>query len=107
MQGRVWWGMQAGCALEIWPAGIFPTYTLGNLYAGQRWEKINQAIPDLGRRMERGDFAALKTWLNTNIHAHGKRYRAGELCQTLTGKPKSADPLLTHLQRKLDGVYGV
>ncbi len=100
-----------GCMQDVhWSFGLvgyFPTYTLGNLYAGQFWEKINQDIPDLGRRMEKGDFAALKTWLNTNIHAHGKRYRAGELCQMLTGKPLSADPLLTHLQRKLDGVYGV
>ncbi|MBU6414460.1 MAG: carboxypeptidase M32 [Planctomycetes bacterium] len=100
-----------GCMQDVhWSFGLvgyFPTYTLGNLYAGQFWEKINKDIPDLSSRMEKGDFAALKTWLNTSIHAHGKRYRAGELCQMLTGKPLSADPLLNHLQRKLDGVYGV
>ena len=85
--------------------GYFPTYTLGNLYAAQLWETINRAIPELKAQMARGEFAALKSWLNTNIHAHGRRYRAGELCEKLTGAPLSADPLLRHLKGKLEPLY--
>jgi len=85
--------------------GYFPTYTLGNLYAAQFWETINQQIPDLKAQMQRGDFLPLKTWLNTNIHTHGRRYHAGELCQNLTGKPLSADPLMRHLEGKLRPIY--
>jgi carboxypeptidase Taq len=98
-----------GCLQDVhWSFGLigyFPTYTLGNLYAAQFWETINQQIPDLKARMARGDFAALKQWLNTNIHAHGRRYGAAELCQKLTGKPLGADPLMRHLEGKLRPLY--
>jgi carboxypeptidase Taq len=94
-----------GCLQDVhWSFGLigyFPTYTLGNLYCAQLWETINAQIPDLSARMSRGEFGELKKWLNTNIHAHGKRYRAGELCEMLTGKPLGADPLLRHLEGKL------
>lgn len=100
-----------GCLQDVhWSFGLmgyFPTYTLGNLYAAQFWEKINTDIPDLDARHARGDFAPLKHWLNTHIHTHGKRYRAGDLCRRLTGQPLSADPLLRHLEGKLKPIYGV
>ncbi len=98
-----------GCLQDVhWAFGLigyFPTYTLGNLYCAQLWETINHQIPDLSAHMSRGDFIPLKQWLNINIHAHGKRYRAGELCEMLTGKPLGADPLLRHLEGKLRPIY--
>ncbi|MBL8759301.1 MAG: carboxypeptidase M32 [Phycisphaerae bacterium] len=100
-----------GCLQDVhWSFGLvgyFPTYTLGNLYAAQFWETINQQIPDLNARMGRGDFAALKQWLNTNIHACGKRWRAAELCRRVTGKALSADPLMRHLEGRLKPLYGI
>lgn len=98
-----------GCLQDVhWSFGLvgyFPTYTLGNLYAAQFWETINQQIKDLPERMAHGDFGALKKWLNENIHAHGRRYSAAELCQRLTGKPLGADPLMRHLEGKLRPLY--
>lgn len=98
-----------GCLQDVhWAFGLvgyFPTYTLGNLYAAQFWETINRQIPDLTERMSRGDFAALKQWLNTNIHQHGRRYSATELCKRLTGEPLSAEPLMRHLEGKLRPLY--
>lgn len=100
-----------GCLQDVhWSFGLigyFPTYTLGNLYAAQFWETIRGQITDLDAQIRRGDFVALKTWLNTNIHAHGKRYRAGDLCKMLTGRPLDAGALLRHLQGKAKEVYGV
>ncbi len=100
-----------GCLQDVhWSFGLvgyFPTYTLGNLYAAQLWEKINADLPDLNARVARGDFVSLRAWLNTNIHAHGRRYRAAELCQRATGKPLSAEPLMRHLEGKLKPLYGV
>jgi carboxypeptidase Taq len=87
--------------------GYFPTYTLGNLYAAQFWETIQKKVKGLDGQMAKGDFSALKKWLNTNIHAHGRRYRAAELCEKVTGKPLSAEPLLRHLESKLGEVYGI
>jgi carboxypeptidase Taq len=100
-----------GCLQDVhWSFGLigyFPTYTLGNLYSAQFWEKIQSDIPDLNTRMTRGEFAPLKAWLNKHIHAHGKRYRASDLCQRVTGKPLSADPLMRHLEGKLKPIYGL
>ena len=100
-----------GCLQDVhWSFGLigyFPTYTLGNLYAAQFWEKINQDIPDLSAQMREGEFAALLSWLREQIHSHGQRFRAGELCERITGKPLSADPLMRHLEGKLRPVYGL
>ncbi|MEL7472396.1 MAG: carboxypeptidase M32, partial [Planctomycetota bacterium] len=100
-----------GCLQDVhWSFGLigyFPTYTLGNLYAAQLWETIVEQIPDLDAKMSRGEFLPLRDWLNTNVHAHGMRYRAGELCERLTNKPLSADALLRYLEGKLKPIYGV
>ncbi|MGQ0629028.1 MAG: carboxypeptidase M32 [Phycisphaerales bacterium] len=100
-----------GCLQDVhWAFGLvgyFPTYTLGNLYAAQFWEKINSRVTDLDAQMARGQFGALKHWLNENIHAHGRRYSASELCMRTTGKPLSAEPLMRHLEGKLAPIYGL
>lgn len=100
-----------GCLQDVhWSFGLvgyFPTYTLGNLYAAQLWETINEAIPDLPKQISKGKFLELKTWLNENIHRHGRRYLAADLCKKVTGKDLSADPLLRHLTEKAEAVYGI
>jgi carboxypeptidase Taq len=102
---------RVGCLQDVhWSFGLvgyFPTYTLGNLYAAQFWEKINRDIPDLDKRMAKGNFADLLGWLRHKIHRHGRRYRAADLCRKVTGKDLSADPLMRHLEGKLRGVYGL
>lgn len=98
-----------GCLQDVhWSFGLigyFPTYTLGNLYAAQFWETINAEIPNLPGQISRGEFAPLKTWLNQKIHAHGRRYLAGELCLNITGKPLSPEPLMRYLEGKLRPIY--
>lgn len=100
-----------GCLQDVhWSFGLigyFPTYTLGNLHAAQMWEKIKTDLPTLEADMARGEFAPLLGWLRTNVHAHGKRWRADELCTRITGKPLSADPLMRHLEGKLRPIYGL
>ncbi len=100
-----------GCLQDVhWSFGLvgyFPTYTLGNLYAAQFWEKINADLPGLEKEMGKGQFGSLRQWLHDNIHRHGKRYRAGELCRLVTGSDLSAEPLLRHLRAKAKAVYGV
>ncbi len=100
-----------GCLQDIhWSMGAFgyfPTYTLGNLYCAQLFEKAQDEIPGLHEDFAEGDFSALKAWLNGNIHAHGSRFRPAELCERITGEPLSADPLLRHLEGKLRPLYGL
>ena len=86
--------------------GYFPTYTLGNLYAAQLWEAVEAEIPDLPRQMEAGQFAPLLAWLRREIHVHGRRFSAEELCTRATGAPVSPGPLLSYLRHKIGAVYG-
>ena len=85
--------------------GYFPTYTLGNLYAAQYFEKAEADIPDLFQHFERGEFDPLRVWLNQQIHSQGMRFGAAELCENVTGRPLSAAPLMHHLTQKLEPLY--
>jgi len=100
-----------GCLQDIhWSSGsigYFPTYTLGNLYAAQFFETALEAMPDLHDQFEKGEFGDLKRWLNQNIHSHGERYPAADLCLHVTGKPLTTEPLLRYLERKLRPLYGL
>ena len=99
-----------GCMQDVhWSMGAFgyfPTYTLGNLYAAQFFEKASADLPGLSGAFAAGDFSGLKRWLNQNIHGHGNRYRPAELCERVTGKPLSPEPLLNYLAAKLKPLYG-
>lgn len=100
-----------GCLQDIhWSMGsmgYFPTYTLGNLYAAQLYEAALKAMPSLPSDFARGDFGALKRWLNVNIHQEGKRFLPRELCRRVTGAELSAEPLMRHLEGKLKPLYGL
>ena len=100
-----------GCLQDIhWSMGAlgyFPTYTLGNLYAGQFWFAIREALPDLDEQVRRGEFGALLEWLRANVFAHGRRFTAPELCRRITGRPLSHEPLLRYLEAKVKPIYGL
>lgn len=98
-----------GCLQDIhWSAGLigyFPTYALGNMCAAQFFAAACREIPDLPGAFSRGDFRALKDWLNGKIHTHGRRYRAQKLVQLVTGQPLSHTALIGHLRHKFDELY--
>jgi carboxypeptidase Taq len=102
-----------GCLQDIhWSfggIGYFPTYTLGNLYAAQF---MSAAKRDLGADaltadFQRGEFSRLKGWLLHNIHQHGQRFRAGELCRRATGVPLSPQPFVAYLNEKYGRLFNV
>ena len=99
-----------GCLQDIhWSMtamGYFPTYTLGNLYSAQFFEKADADLGGLHDAFERGEFSGLLGWLRENIHEPGCTRSAADLCEHVTGKPLSADPLLRHLEGKLRPLYG-
>jgi len=85
--------------------GYFPTYTLGNLFSSQFWESAIRSMPETPDRIKRGEFSELLAWLRQEIHVHGRRYDAAELCTRVTGKALSHRPLMRHLEDKLQGIY--
>jgi carboxypeptidase Taq len=100
-----------GCLQDVhWSCGLFgyfPTYTLGNLFAAQLFEKAEGELPDLHDQFSRGEFTPLREWLGRAVHEHGSRYTADELCERATGEPLGMDALLRHLEGKLRPVYGL
>jgi carboxypeptidase Taq len=93
-----------------WSAGLFgyfPTYSLGNLYAGQFFEKAAADLGNLPAQFRRGDFKPLLHWLRQNIHRHGQRYTASELAVNITGKPLSHTPWFTQIRNKYGELYGL
>lgn len=102
-----------GCLQDIhWSfggIGYFPTYTLGNLYAAQFMVAIKQqlGIEATDEAFRRGDFSPLKDWLTQNIHRHGQRFRASELCRRATKSSLSPKPFLAYLREKYGLLYGV
>jgi carboxypeptidase Taq len=93
-----------GCLQDIhWSQsliGYFPTYTLGNIYAAQLFEAAERTVGPLEEAFAAGDFAALRDWLRENIHRHGKRYRAPELIERVTGNPPNPSALIASLSHR-------
>jgi carboxypeptidase Taq len=87
--------------------GYFATYALGNLYATQFFAQARKDIPDLDDRVRANDHRPLLGWLRENIHHHGRRYRANELIEKVTGKPLSIEPYMEYVSEKFGSVYDV
>ncbi len=100
-----------GCLQDIhWSfggIGYFPTYTLGNLYSAQFMEAARRDLGDLDADFRLGEFGRLKGWLNEKIHREGRRWRAAPLCEKVTGRPLSHEPLLRYLRGKYAPLYGL
>jgi carboxypeptidase Taq len=93
-----------------WSAGLigyFPTYSLGNLIAGQLWEKATGDLPDLELQIAGGELSGLREWLRENVHRHGSKFGAAELLERITGQPISVGPFVSYLKAKLSDAYGV
>lgn len=100
-----------GCLQDIhWSfggIGYFPTYSLGNMYAAQLFEAASRDLGDLHAQFSRGDFTALKQWLNKNVHEPGQTYPPSMLIERITGQPPSHAPLVAHLHAKYAPLYGL
>jgi carboxypeptidase Taq len=87
--------------------GYFPTYALGNLIAGQLWERAHADMPDLDARLGEGELSPLREWLRENVHRHGSKFRMPELLERVVGGPIAVAPFMRYLKTKLSDVYGV
>ena len=87
--------------------GYFSTYALGNLISNQLWEKIKEDIPDLSGQVQAGNFADLLSWLQKNIHRHGKKFKPQDLVKKVVGTTISPEPYLKYLNEKFGSIYGL
>lgn len=91
-----------------WSAGLmgyFPTYALGNLLSVQYFNKALQDHPAIPDEIASGKFDTLLSWLNTNIHQHGRKYTAAELTERVTGEAIQSRDYMAYLQNKFGEIY--
>jgi carboxypeptidase Taq len=85
--------------------GYFPTYSLGNIIAGQLWEAAHEAIPDLEQQIEQGRLAPLRDWLREHVHRHGRKLDSAEIVARATGRPIEIGPYVRYLGDKYGEIY--
>jgi carboxypeptidase Taq len=81
--------------------GYFPTYSLGNIIAGQLWEAAESDIGDLPGKIADGDLASLGEWLRDRVHRHGRRLSPTEVLERAGCGTLSVEPLLRHLRERV------
>ncbi len=87
--------------------GYFPTYSLGNVYAGCLHEALRQAVPDLDSQLAEGDTSGATNWLRDNVQQYGGLYEPREVISQARGAAPSEAPLLAYLKEKFTGIYGL
>ncbi|MBY4892281.1 carboxypeptidase M32 [Rhodobacteraceae bacterium N5(2021)] len=93
-----------------WPVGLFgyfPTYALGNVYAGCLDAALRRDVPDLDVALEVGDPAPALAWLRENLQRHGGLRTPRETIEHASGIEISEAPLLDYLDAKYGGLFGV
>ena len=85
--------------------GYFPTYSLGNVYAGCLYRAMRGAVPDLEVHLSHGDLGAATSWLRSQVQMHGGRFAPAEVIgRACGGAEPTADPLLEYLEEKFGGL---
>ncbi len=87
--------------------GYFPTYTLGNVFAGCLNVAMREAVPTLDSDLARGDTSGATAWLRSNVQTHGGLYEPKEVISRATGQTPSEGPLLDYLEAKFGDIYGL
>ena len=85
--------------------GYFPTYSLGNVYAGCLYAALGEALPNLDADLARGDTSAATGWLRAQVQTHGGLYAPREVIARACGSAPSEAPLLAYLERKFSDLY--
>ncbi|WP_299783362.1 carboxypeptidase M32 [uncultured Roseobacter sp.] len=87
--------------------GYFPTYSLGNVYAGCLHEAMRAALPDLDSQLAQGNTSGATAWLRENVQTHGGLYEPRDVMARARGAAPSEAPLLAYLKEKFTGIYGL
>ncbi|MBB3994481.1 carboxypeptidase Taq [Sulfitobacter undariae] len=85
--------------------GYFPTYSLGNVYAGCLNEAMRAALPNLDAELAKGDTSSATTWLRDNVQTHGGLYEPRDVITRAAGQTPTEAPLLAYLKEKFSGIY--
>ncbi|MBK4217309.1 carboxypeptidase M32 [Paracoccus caeni] len=87
--------------------GYFPTYALGNVFAGCLNRALREAVPELDTSLAAGDAAPGVEWLRENVQRHGGLLPPKQLIEQAIGESVSPEPLLAYLEDKFSRIYGL
>lgn len=100
-----------GCLQDVhWSVGLFgyfPTYSLGNVYAGCLHQALRGAIPDLDDQLAVGDTSKATTWLGETLQQFGSLKSPKQTIKDACGFDPSEAPLISYLQDKFSGIYNL
>ena len=98
-----------GCLQDVhWSVGLFgyfPTYSLGNVYAGCLHEMLRKSCPQLDNDLRKGNLTPATNWLQEKLQRHGALKLPSQTISDACGFEPSEVPLLTYLQTKFSEIY--
>ncbi len=87
--------------------GYFPTYTLGNVYAGCLYDALRGDVPDLDAQLAKGETGKATEWLRGNLQQHGGLRTPRDTIAFACGAQPSEAPLLGYLEAKFGALYSL
>ncbi|WP_341861528.1 carboxypeptidase M32 [Gymnodinialimonas sp. 57CJ19] len=87
--------------------GYFPTYALGNVYAGCLNAALRRDVPGVDEALAAGDPGPALAWLRENLQRHGGLRSPRDTIIHATGAEISEAPLLDYLDAKYGALFGV
>lgn len=93
-----------------WSAGLFgyfPTYALGNVYAGCLMQALRADVPNLDAALAQGNPRPATDWLRERLQRHGSLKPPCQTIEDAIGGPVSPEPLLRYLEEKFGALYGL
>jgi len=85
--------------------GYFPTYSLGNVYAGCLNEALRANVPDLDTQLANGNTTEAMAWLRENLQTHGGLFEPRDVIARASGQVPNEAPLLAYLKAKFSDIY--
>ena len=85
--------------------GYFPTYSLGNIYAGELFAKMTEDIPALDEYFCKGETGEALAWLGENIHQKARLASPEQIIKDAVGHTATEKPLMAYLNKKFTDLY--
>ena len=87
--------------------GYFPTYSLGNVYAGCLNQAMRAAVPGIDAGLAQGDAKPATDWLRANLQRYGGLRTPRDTIAHACGFAPTEEPLLDYLETKFGAIYGL
>ena len=86
--------------------GYFPTYSLGNVYAGCLMKALRADLPGIDADLAAGRPTGATEWLRGKVQQHGGLFEPRETIARACGFEPDEGPLLDYLDAKFGELYG-